>query len=675
MKAFLLFEVPFVLACLLVADGGVLRLAAAPSAESAAESAEFSKKIAEVEAGTLKTARASWWGFDSEDATDCLQAAIDSKVPTLVVDNTGGDWVISRPLVLVSHQKIIFSDGVVVQAKEGAFQGTGDCLFSGRELTGVKLVGEGEATLRMRRADYDNPEFYKKAEWRHGIGLWDCRDVVIRGFTVTETGGDGLYLGASAKGYNKNILVEEMRFDANYRQGISVISAEDLTIRRCELTNTDGTNPQAGIDFEPNHPGQRLVNCLLEDCVLTGNTGAGLAIYTVNLNGDSPPLSITANRCVISGNSVGMASTVTRSPESFVAGEVVLKECTFDRNRIDLRNPVVGSARHAFQNCTFDFTSPPGETVPAWKRLRLTLTLDAEMSDHAVGGIAFDNTVVKTTGAESPIDFRFQARAELSEHIGGTLLWQRDDSTTPFDLAGFVRQEQARLGKINALEPAEPRWEKLQPPVTTAPESDDAVMQTRNRFTFLQYAKAGEEMTLQLTSGTIYDRDALVEWHGPDGKKLETHVLPSDQKTVSLSFTARQSGLHRLVRTQDFSHRIGITSSRPGNGYLVEDGLEFLSRKGRLYFEVPAGVKKFTVGVSSDSSADVALLNPAGEEVRRETDIQSLELFSAERAETADPEIWSLDISNAVWAVTVRLYAPLQPVVATRPEALLRSAQ
>ncbi len=666
MKVFFLF----VLAFLIVADGTASRLAAAPSAE------ELARKIAEVEAGTRKTAQASWWGFDPEDATDALQTAIDSKVATLVVDNPGGDWVVSRPLQLVSHQRIIFSDGVVVRAKEGAFKGIRDSLFNGREVTDVALIGEGEATLRMRRADYDNPELYEKAEWRHGIALWDCRDVVIRGFTVAETGGDGLYLGASASGYNQNILVEDMRFDANYRQGISVISAENLTIRRCELSNTDGTNPQAGIDFEPNLPGQRVVDCVLEDCVLSGNTGGGLVIYTVKLNGDSPPVSITATRCVMSGNSVGMASTITRSPENPVAGEVILDECTFERNRIDLRNPVVGSARYLFKNCTLDFTSPPGETVPAWKRSRISLTLDAEMSDRAVGGVAFDNTVVETDGEADPVELRFQARAELTDQITGTLLLRRDGETTPFDLAGFVRRKRAELAAINALEPAELRGETLRPPATAAPgDGGGRRLQTRNRFTYLQYAEAGETVTLELTTGKVYDRESEVELQDPDGKKLAVHTLPADKKTFSIPFTAGRSGLYRLVRTQEFSHRIGITSSRPGGGYLVEDGLEFLSRQGRLYFEVPAGVASFTVGVSTDSTADVALRNPAGEEVRRATGIQSLQLFSAERTESAAPEIWSLDISNAVWAVTVRLYAPLQPVVATRPETLLRSGR
>src|SRR5690242_5134838 len=57
-------------------------------------------KIAQVKSGTLKTANASWWGFDKDDATQCLQDAINSGVSKLIVDNTGSDWIISKPIIL-----------------------------------------------------------------------------------------------------------------------------------------------------------------------------------------------------------------------------------------------------------------------------------------------------------------------------------------------------------------------------------------------------------------------------------------------------------------------------------------------------------------------------------------------------------------------------------------------
>jgi len=48
-----------------------------------ANSDDFSRKIAQVKNGTLKEARAIWWGFDKEDATKCLQEAINSGVKKL----------------------------------------------------------------------------------------------------------------------------------------------------------------------------------------------------------------------------------------------------------------------------------------------------------------------------------------------------------------------------------------------------------------------------------------------------------------------------------------------------------------------------------------------------------------------------------------------------------------
>src|SRR5690606_3990603 len=97
---------------------------------------------------------------------------------------------------------------------------------------------------------------------------------------VKETGGDGLYLGAGTNGYNENVLVEDMVFDSNYRLGMAVISAQNLTIRRSRFINTKGTPPNGGLDFEPNYLGQRLVNCVVEDSSFTGNiSGAGIEFY------------------------------------------------------------------------------------------------------------------------------------------------------------------------------------------------------------------------------------------------------------------------------------------------------------------------------------------------------------------------------------------------------------
>ena len=96
--------------------------------------------VARVVRGELKTAKASWWGFDAADSTAFLQAAIDSRVPELVIDRMPAPWTVT-PLTGISDQTLRLEPGVVVQAKEGAFQEQSDVLITFASCTNVTLVG------------------------------------------------------------------------------------------------------------------------------------------------------------------------------------------------------------------------------------------------------------------------------------------------------------------------------------------------------------------------------------------------------------------------------------------------------------------------------------------------------------------------------------------------------
>jgi hypothetical protein len=459
-----------------------------------------------------------------------------------------------------------------------------------------------------------------------------------------------------------------MNFDANYRQGISVISAENLTIRNCKLNNTDGTNPKAGIDFEPNHPGQRLVNCVVEDCELKGNAGGGVDIYAVNLDGTSPPISISVNRCSISGNAVGLAATATRPTTNPVKGTVTFTDCKFDHNQITLRDSLANTVQYLFKNCTLDFSKSKDT---GWKNVPIVLTTDNRVQSPSIGGVAFDNTVVINDNGEAPIGTQFQGSAILTDQIKGTLLVQSNGKTAPFDLAAFIQEKQAKLEKVNSMKLATVDLAKLHAPAAGAPRVANNQFYLRGEFTFLQYATKGEAITINVTARKVYARETQVDLISPSGKKLKTYTIPYDNKPFSITFTAEETGIYRVARTQTFSQRIDITSANPGNGLLADQPVQFLPLSGKLYFQVPAGVKNFTIGVSTDSTADVALLDPSGKEVERHDKVNAVQLFSASRADASKSEIWSISVSKAVWAVIVNMYAPLVPVVSTNPNTLL----
>jgi len=118
--------------------------------------------IADVAAGQIGVAKASWWGFGPVDSTRALQAAIDSGVPRLTVDKAAGPWIFT-PLQLAPNQGTKLEKGVEVLAKADAFRGTNDALFAGRVVQSITLSGYC-ATLRMRRAGHDDPKRYQKGE-------------------------------------------------------------------------------------------------------------------------------------------------------------------------------------------------------------------------------------------------------------------------------------------------------------------------------------------------------------------------------------------------------------------------------------------------------------------------------------------------------------------------------
>src|SRR5574344_596730 len=105
------------------------------------------------------------------------------------------------------------------------------------------------------------------------------KNVRIEGLRFEESGGDGITIGAGCE----NFTIRDCICDRNFRQGISVLDSENLLIEGCSLINTAGTAPASGIDFEPDGAEEKLVNCVMRDCISTNNAGTGIDICLNNL--------------------------------------------------------------------------------------------------------------------------------------------------------------------------------------------------------------------------------------------------------------------------------------------------------------------------------------------------------------------------------------------------------
>ncbi len=307
--------------------------------------------VQEVASGTRTEANAAWWGFNGEDVTDSLQAAINSGAKRLVVPYTGQEWIV-RPITLAGNQEIVFEPGVVIRAKKGEFKGGGDSLFTATGVKNLSLLGYG-ATFKMNKPDYQSKP-YKRAEWRMTLDLGACTNVTVAGLRMESSGGDGIYVGAKGgeHPYCENITIRDVVCMDHHRQGISVISAVNLLIENCVFSGTKGTAPQAGIDLEPNDAKERLSNCVIRRCQFDNNAGAGMDVYLNAMKGGTPePISVLFEDCVARGNGEeGMV--VGALPPDGPKGTIEFKNCTAEA----VRRPAAQVFDKAAEGASVKFT-------------------------------------------------------------------------------------------------------------------------------------------------------------------------------------------------------------------------------------------------------------------------------------------------------------------------------
>ncbi len=375
--------------------------------------------VQEVTSGARTEANAAWWGFNGEDVTDSLQAAINAGAKRLIVPYTGQEWIV-RPITLVGGQEIVFEPGVVIRAKKGEFKGGGDSLFTAKGVKDLSLLGYG-ATFKMNKPDYQGGD-YKKAEWRMTLDLSSCTNVTVAGLRMESSGGDGIYLGAKDADhpYCENITIRDVVCVDHHRQGISVISAVNLLVENCVFSGTKGTAPQAGIDFEPNGPQERLANCVVRRCQFDNNAGAGIAVYLNAMKDGKPePISILFEDCVARGNGEEGMVVGALTPDG-PKGTIEFKNCTAEAVRRPAAQVYDKSAEGAsvkFTHCSFKAgTDDTGrEAVPVIFGIRRT------KDPVSFGGVEFEDCHVYAATDQPAVRVIRRQEAQTITGIKGTL--------------------------------------------------------------------------------------------------------------------------------------------------------------------------------------------------------------------------------------------------------------
>ncbi|MBI4559429.1 MAG: right-handed parallel beta-helix repeat-containing protein [Candidatus Hydrogenedentes bacterium] len=328
-------------------------------------SAENPEAIEELRTGVRSVANAAWWGFNEEDATEALQAAINSSARRVIVPNMKRDWIV-RPIQLAGDQELILEKGVVITAKRGEYRGKGDSVFRARDVSNLTVRGYG-ATVRMQKEDYIVGKVlldldwhrwfdqYEKAEWRMTLSLNGCTNVNVYGLTLKDSGGDGIYIaGGKEKRPCRNIHIKDVVCDNHYRQGISIISVDGLLVENSVFKNTWGTPPSAGVDIEPDSPEEIVKDIVFRDCDFTDNYGDGIQAHLAHQRNTSAEVSILFENCRVSSRR-GSGIRVTKVADDGPAGRIEFRGCVVEDTEgygIKIQDKSADRARVRFIDCT-----------------------------------------------------------------------------------------------------------------------------------------------------------------------------------------------------------------------------------------------------------------------------------------------------------------------------------
>ncbi|MBQ3343589.1 MAG: right-handed parallel beta-helix repeat-containing protein [Kiritimatiellae bacterium] len=609
---------------------------------------------------------ASSFGWNAEDATRCLQAALDSGAKKVIVDKQAGEWLVDT-FYPRSDTEIVFADGVVIRAKSGTMKKTTDALVRFQRVTNVVFRGEGGAMLLMNRSDYLDPAKYSQGEHRHLLSIKRSVNLVIRDLTVAESGGDGIYvLGV------ENGLVENVTSVRNARQGMSIVNANGLTVRNCRFNDTKGALPECGIDFEPGHDTFNIENVTIEGCEFAGNACAGLAVNLSGFWAKNRPVSIVVRNCRMHHNRThGFWSTFTRGVKPPVKGVFLMENCEFFANGsgpVQVENVCEDAVRMTFRNCTFDARGASGAAIE-FSNGRVTSDLN---------NMVFENCRV-LKGSSPVVAFGAMTGVGIVG-LGGVL-----DVTTPegrreqFDLAEFakrfppkpeLREFLVETVDTTKLVPVDPRGQAAKWRVV--PQN------YRNGVSFVQYVeKPGE-----------YDIDVSV---APIGKDTDTKTrirvydkfgTPHDAFESSdrhFVYKLKSAGGKTAYRLDIAANGvINVVSPYPGQGVVADQRVKWIGASGpRLYFWVKPGTEnvkaEFTPVKNEWVSAE--LIAPDGT-VRDSCERSDAGvILAAKRQKGAPGEIWQLHVVGMKEDCKLRLGAGTAGVYARDPALVLKTVE
>ncbi|MFK7696027.1 right-handed parallel beta-helix repeat-containing protein [Paenibacillus sp. HJGM_3] len=240
---------------------------------------------------------ARWFGAKGDGAADdttAIQHALDA------VPAAGGSVYIEdgtyrvdavRELRPASNTTVLMSPGAVLTAIPNDKERFAVINIINKEnvtIQGGTIIGERYGHLGTT------------GEWGMGISIRSSRNVTVRDTIVRDCWGDGIYIGTDDS-QNPRIECEHVKIlhvtcENNRRQGMSVTACIGGIAFASRFNKTNGTEPQSGIDLEPNST-VVVTDFAVIGCECNDNAGSGIGIYgTTDTN--ARQITLESNTCL-----------------------------------------------------------------------------------------------------------------------------------------------------------------------------------------------------------------------------------------------------------------------------------------------------------------------------------------------------------------------------------------
>jgi hypothetical protein len=240
------------------------------------------------------------------DYTDFLQKAVNEN--TKIIFPNFPVLVSDKGINLLSNQNILFQpkSKLILKSNDKAEY----------KVLNIKNIRNVKAYFLNIVGD-KYTHFSDLGEWGHGISIMSSSNIMLYKPRVSRCWGDGIYIGQDTT-VPQNIIVNGGFINDNRRNGISIISGINVTIKNITVSNTKGHNPQSGIDIEPNTDKNEITNVILSNITTKNNAVHGIVISTGNLNGSTKPISITLNNHHDFNSAIALGLGITRDNLNYI---------------------------------------------------------------------------------------------------------------------------------------------------------------------------------------------------------------------------------------------------------------------------------------------------------------------------------------------------------------------